>query len=207
MYLTTPDATDALDCFEGAVEALWMALSMRDPEIAAHGRRVARLVERMALAAHGDSSGPFAARRFSGAEITALRYAGMLHDLGTLTIEEDLLWPPRMEPAQVASVEARFRDASARQGAGAARGEVCPIAAREALGRVEVDLALVRRVAAARGPVGQSDVKALSALMLRWRALPVPSPLTAKDLAMLCGPGGCARTPGWRCAARAAWPR
>lgn len=77
--------------FDGFVEASVTAIEQRDPTTSGHSRRVATLSVDLAKKVDGLSSGPFAAVRFSDAQIQQIEYAGVLHDFGKVGVREKVL--------------------------------------------------------------------------------------------------------------------
>ena len=130
--------------FDGFVAASVTAIEQRDPTTSGHSQRVAILTCALAEAAHRAATGAYAAFRISPPEMTALRYAAVLHDFGKVGVRESVLvkarkLPPgridllreRFERARLASaVRVWQRAATGELTAEAARGEVEGVEAR-----------------------------------------------------------------------------
>jgi HD-GYP domain-containing protein (c-di-GMP phosphodiesterase class II) len=79
------------ELFEGFVKASVTAIEARDPTTSGHSFRVADLTVGLAEAVHRCETGPYGATRFSGEEMTELRYAALLHDFGKVGVREHVL--------------------------------------------------------------------------------------------------------------------
>jgi len=77
--------------FEGFIKASAYAIESRDPTTSGHSERVAVLT--CSLAEHVDraETGPYAAVRFTAADLRELRFASLLHDFGKVGVREHVL--------------------------------------------------------------------------------------------------------------------
>ncbi len=114
--------------FEGFVGASVTAIEQRDPTTSGHSERVAVLTCALAEAVSRVSQGPYSDFRITPGEMTALRYAAVLHDFGKVGVREMVLvkakkLPPgrldvlaeRFEKARFAAA-ARIWEKAARKG-------------------------------------------------------------------------------------------
>lgn len=131
--------------FEGFVGAAVTAIEQRDPTTSGHSERVAVLTCTLAEATQRTTRGPYADFRISPAEMTALRYAAVLHDFGKVGVREWVLvkankLPPGRLPLLAERLEkARFATA-ARVWENAARKGIPAREAREEIARGIRDL-------------------------------------------------------------------
>lgn len=94
--------------FDGFVRASVMAVEQRDPTTAGHSERVASMTCQLAEAVDRVADGPFAPVRFSRAQLRELRYAGLLHDFGKVSVRECVLVKAqKLYPDALAAVQAR----------------------------------------------------------------------------------------------------
>lgn len=77
--------------FEGIVEASVHAIEARDPTTAGHSERVSRYSLLLAEELNRMDQGPYGNVRFTGEELTELRYAALLHDFGKVGVRESVL--------------------------------------------------------------------------------------------------------------------
>jgi HD-GYP domain-containing protein (c-di-GMP phosphodiesterase class II) len=77
--------------FEGFVTAAVTAIEQRDPTTSGHSSRVATLTVGLAEAIDRAGTGPYRSLHFSRAELRELRYAGLLHDFGKVSVREHVL--------------------------------------------------------------------------------------------------------------------
>jgi HD-GYP domain-containing protein (c-di-GMP phosphodiesterase class II) len=77
--------------FEGFVTAAVTAIEQRDPTTSGHSARVATLTVGLAEAVGRRGAGPYKSLRFSRAELREIRYAGLLHDFGKVSVREHVL--------------------------------------------------------------------------------------------------------------------
>jgi hypothetical protein len=77
--------------FEGFVTAAVTAIEQRDPTTSGHSARVATLTVGLAEAVDRSGAGPYRSLRFSRTELREIRYAGLLHDFGKVSVREHVL--------------------------------------------------------------------------------------------------------------------
>lgn len=77
--------------FEGFVKASVLAIEARDPTTSGHSERVATMTCQLAEAVDRVQDGVFAPVRFSREQMRELRYAGLLHDFGKVSVRERVL--------------------------------------------------------------------------------------------------------------------
>jgi response regulator RpfG family c-di-GMP phosphodiesterase len=156
--------------FDGFVGASVTAIEQRDPTTSGHSERVAVLTCALAQATDRAESGAYAAFRISPGDLTALRYAAVLHDFGKVGVREAVLVKAhKLPPGRLDFLRERFERArlawAARLWKCAAEGEISVDAARLeiALRREELDAAL-RNVLDADAPtvLDQSTADLLS---------------------------------------------
>jgi len=95
--------------FEGFVTAAVTAIESRDPTTHGHSGRVATMSVGLAEAVDRGGGGPYAAVRFSRAQLRELRYAGLLHDFGKVGVREQVLVKEKkLYPPDLALIEHRF---------------------------------------------------------------------------------------------------
>jgi len=131
--------------FDGFVAASVTAIEQRDPTTSGHSQRVAVLTCALADAAHRTASGPYAAFCISPPEMTALRYAAVLHDFGKVGVRESVLVKARkLPPGRIDLLRERFERArlasAARLWERAAQGEIAVEAARREIEAAESKL-------------------------------------------------------------------
>ncbi len=94
---------------EGLVKAAVSAIDERDPTTAGHSLRVAALVTGLANEVARVDTGPYQNVRFTDEEMRELRFAALLHDLGKVTVREEvLLKAKKLPPVLWERVSARF---------------------------------------------------------------------------------------------------
>ncbi|MGH7677201.1 MAG: GAF and HD-GYP domain-containing protein [Gemmatimonadaceae bacterium] len=94
---------------ESMVKASVSAIDQRDPSTAGHSVRVAQLTCDLAGAVERAGTGPYRGLTFTRAQIRELRYAALLHDLGKVTVREDVLMKAKKLPPELwERVRARF---------------------------------------------------------------------------------------------------
>ncbi|HET8762636.1 MAG TPA: HD domain-containing phosphohydrolase, partial [Gemmatimonadales bacterium] len=94
--------------FEGFVRASVAAIEQRDPATSGHSERVALMTCALAEAADRETTGRFADFRVGRQEQRALRYAGLLHDVGKIGVREQVLVKARkLYPGELAAIELR----------------------------------------------------------------------------------------------------
>lgn len=149
----------------GFIRASLTALDRRDPTASGSSVRVAELVCELATLCSEQSEGPFAEVVFSPEDMTQLRYAALLKDVGMVGVRESLLLKEgKLPPAMAARVLARFDlirktleadAAEARLEATMSRGSR---AARTDLERIDTELAdALRRTAQYQNAVREAD--------------------------------------------------
>jgi HD-GYP domain-containing protein (c-di-GMP phosphodiesterase class II) len=77
--------------FEGFVTAAVTAIEQRDPTTSGHSARVATLTVGLAEAVDRAGAGPYKSLRFARTELREIRYAGLLHDFGKVSVREHVL--------------------------------------------------------------------------------------------------------------------
>ena len=94
---------------ESIVTASVSAVDARDPTTAGHSLRVAALTVALAEAVDRTSGGPYRDMRFTRAQMRELRFAALLHDLGKVTVREDVLVKAKkLPPVLWERVQSRF---------------------------------------------------------------------------------------------------
>jgi hypothetical protein len=94
--------------FEGFVAASVTAIEQRDPTTSGHSERVAVMTCALAQAADRTDGGPYAGFRISAGELTALRYAAVLHDFGKVGVREAVLKARKLPPGRIERLAERF---------------------------------------------------------------------------------------------------
>ncbi|HET9685370.1 MAG TPA: HD domain-containing phosphohydrolase [Gemmatimonadaceae bacterium] len=77
--------------FEGFVTAAVTAIESRDPTTSGHSGRVATLTVKLAEVVDRVSDGPYRLVNFNRQQLRELRYAGLLHDFGKVSVREQVL--------------------------------------------------------------------------------------------------------------------
>ncbi|MGH7663091.1 MAG: HD-GYP domain-containing protein [Gemmatimonadaceae bacterium] len=77
--------------FEGFVTAAVTAIETRDPTTFGHSGRVATMTVGLAEAIDRAGNGPYRGVRFTREQLRELRYAGLLHDFGKVSVREQVL--------------------------------------------------------------------------------------------------------------------
>ncbi|HEY9229386.1 MAG TPA: GAF domain-containing protein [Gemmatimonadaceae bacterium] len=91
------------------VEGAVTAIDQRDPAMAGHSVRVAALTSALAEAVQRADRGSYRNVRFTRQEIRELRFAALLHDIGKITVHEDvLIKAKKLPPVLWERVDARF---------------------------------------------------------------------------------------------------
>jgi HD-GYP domain-containing protein (c-di-GMP phosphodiesterase class II) len=83
---------------ESFVTASVTAIDQRDPTTAGHSIRVATLTTDLAKALERADRGTYRHTRFSRQQMRELRFAGLLHDFGKITVSEDVLLKAKKLP-------------------------------------------------------------------------------------------------------------
>ena len=144
--------------FDGFVAASVTAIEQRDPTTSGHSERVAVMTCALAQAADRADAGPYAGFRISAGELTALRYAAVLHDFGKVGVREAVLVKARkLPPGRIERLAERFDRARLAAAATlweqAAKGEISAEEARARIARRAEELdAAWREVLAADVP-------------------------------------------------------
>ncbi len=98
------------DLFEEIVTTIVTALEARDQTTAGHTKRVALLTLKMAKAIHNSDNPPFATIRYSPDQFKRLRYAALLHDIGKIGINENILnKTTRLTEGHMLAISERFK--------------------------------------------------------------------------------------------------
>jgi len=96
--------------FESFIRASVRTIEARDPVTAGHSFRVAHLSEKLALAVDRESQYGLRKVGFNKTQLRELRYAGLLHDFGKVTVREDILTKEKkLHRHQMALLEQRFK--------------------------------------------------------------------------------------------------
>jgi HD-GYP domain-containing protein (c-di-GMP phosphodiesterase class II) len=77
--------------FEGFVTAAVTAIESRDPTTSGHSGRVATLTVKLAEVVDRSNDGPYRHVSFTREQLRELRYAGLLHDFGKVSVREQVL--------------------------------------------------------------------------------------------------------------------
>lgn len=134
---------DIENLFAGFIKAAGSAIDRRDPTTAGHSVRVTELTCDMAEQVSAQTDGPFANRFFSDAEMKQLRYAGLLHDFGKVSVsEETLVKKNKLPPVMESQVKGRFSLIKKTLEADAAHARAAIIAEKGAQGAA-LDLAAI----------------------------------------------------------------
>ncbi|MDX2194348.1 MAG: HD domain-containing phosphohydrolase [Gemmatimonadales bacterium] len=96
---------------EGFVRAAVWAIEQRDPATAGHSERVTAMTVRLAeVVSEEVAQGPYGTLRFTPEQLRELRYAGLLHDFGKVSVREQVLVKAaKLYPEDLALIEARFQ--------------------------------------------------------------------------------------------------
>ena len=95
--------------FEGFVTAAVTAIEARDPTTFGHSGRVATLTVGLAESVDRFGVGSYRNLRFSKEQLRELRYAGLLHDFGKVSVREQILVKEKkLYPADLEIVRHRF---------------------------------------------------------------------------------------------------
>ena len=139
------------DLFDGFVAASVTAIEQRDPTTSGHSQRVAVLTCALAEATDRTAGGAYDAFHITRQELTALRYAAVLHDFGKVGVRESVLVKARkLPPGRLDLLHERFERArlaaAVRLWERAASGEIGAADARReiAAGEARLDAAWQR---------------------------------------------------------------
>ena len=95
--------------FEGFVTAAVTAIEARDPTTFGHSGRVATMTVSLAQAVERGGGGPYRGLSFSRAQLRELRYAGLLHDFGKVSVREQVLVKEKkLYPSDLELIRHRF---------------------------------------------------------------------------------------------------
>ena len=95
--------------FEGFVTAAVTAIEARDPTTFGHSGRVASMTVHLAHAVERGGSGPYRGLSFTREQLRELRYAGLLHDFGKVSVREQVLVKEKkLYPADLELIRHRF---------------------------------------------------------------------------------------------------
>ncbi len=82
---------DLYDVLDGFIRSTISAFDTRDPASAGHSTRVSNYVLMTAHVIDSQTTGPFASTSFSRDEFDELRYAALLHDIGKISVREEIV--------------------------------------------------------------------------------------------------------------------
>ena len=95
---------------DGFVNACVTAIEARDPVTAGHSQRVCDLALSLASAVNHTNTGSLSLIHFNQIQLRELRYAAMLHDIGKISVREDVLKKEKkLYPWELAQIEMRFK--------------------------------------------------------------------------------------------------
>ena len=95
---------------DGFVNACVTAIEARDPVTAGHSQRVCDLTLSFAQAINRTTIGSLGIIHFSDVQVRELRYAAMLHDIGKISVREDVLKKEKkLFPWEMSLIEMRFK--------------------------------------------------------------------------------------------------
>jgi len=95
---------------DGFVNACVTAIEARDPVTSGHSQRVCDLSLGFAEAVNRVKVGPLSIIHFSDLQMRELRYAAMLHDIGKISVKEDILQKEKkLYPWELAMIEMRMK--------------------------------------------------------------------------------------------------
>jgi HD-GYP domain-containing protein (c-di-GMP phosphodiesterase class II) len=96
--------------FDGFVNACVTAIEARDPVTSGHSQRVCDLSLNLAESVNREKSGTLAHLHFTDLQMREIRYAAMLHDMGKISVREDLLQKEKkLFPWELNQIEMRFK--------------------------------------------------------------------------------------------------
>ena len=178
--------------FDGFVEAAVSAIEARDPSTGGHSHRVAELTGRLAGAVDACTDGPFSRVHFSSEELKELHYASLLHDFGKVGVREQvLLKAEKLYDWELNQVENRVRLASMQVMLEGVQQGLSVGETGKRLGRLQRDLALVRRVNRPGRRPSHDEIRELEDIAREWRLPDLDEPLLgARDIQRLCIPAG-----------------
>lgn len=95
---------------DGFVNACVTAIEARDPVTSGHSQRVCDLSLSLAEKINFVNQGSLAQLHFNDTQMRELRYAAMLHDIGKISVREDVLKKEKkLFPHEMEQIEMRFR--------------------------------------------------------------------------------------------------
>jgi HD-GYP domain-containing protein (c-di-GMP phosphodiesterase class II) len=95
---------------DGFVNACVTAIEARDPVTSGHSQRVCDLTLVLAENVNKTESGDLGLINFSGTQLRELRYAAMLHDIGKISVKEDILQKEKkLFPWELELIQMRFK--------------------------------------------------------------------------------------------------
>ncbi len=104
--------TQIEDMFRGFVTSLCDVLETRNRATGGHCLRMAKYAVKLAEAINRQKEGPFKNIEFSREQIIELEYAGLLHDIGKISVPESILEKrTKLSIAQMKVIEYRFNTA------------------------------------------------------------------------------------------------
>lgn len=94
----------------GFVDAFVTAVEARDPVTSGHSKRVADFTVALAIAANRAETGDLRDLKFSEDQLREIRFASMLHDLGKISVNEDVLQKEKkLTDAQLEIIRMRLK--------------------------------------------------------------------------------------------------
>lgn len=95
---------------DGFVNACVTAIEARDPVTAGHSQRVCDFTLNLAQAVNRVDNGELSTVQFSDVQLREIRYAAMLHDIGKISVREDILKKEKkLYPWEMELIEMRFK--------------------------------------------------------------------------------------------------
>lgn len=95
---------------DGFVNACVTAIEARDPVTSGHSQRVCDLTLHLAESVNRTSHGQLSLIQFSPTQMRELRYAAMLHDIGKISVKEDILKKEKkLFPWEMELIDMRFK--------------------------------------------------------------------------------------------------
>ena len=95
---------------DGFVNACVTAIEARDPVTAGHSQRVCDLTLSLANSVNRVDVGTFGAVSFNELQLREIRYSAMLHDIGKISVREDVLKKEKkLYPWEMSLIEMRFK--------------------------------------------------------------------------------------------------
>jgi hypothetical protein len=95
---------------DGFVNACVTAIEARDPVTSGHSQRVCDLSLNLAKSVNREEAGALGLIHFNETQMRELRYAAMLHDIGKISVKEDILKKEKkLYPWELHEIEMRFK--------------------------------------------------------------------------------------------------